>query len=148
LIIWLFFIIENLYFGGDGIKPIGPSNIKEILQLKDLLYYFSFAKSFLYLLSAILTILQRRRLMRALQNSPLLEIDDTLTEEIYRNIIQQSKNPDNPILLEEYKKLVDDRRKLTLMRTTNSQESSSLNLTKNLESINNNKDTDLVVRKS
>jgi hypothetical protein len=133
--------------GGDDIRPIGPSNIKEIIQIREILYYFSFAKSFLYVLSAILTILQRRKLMRALEDSPLLDIDDTLTEEIYRNIIQQSKHPDNPILLQEYKKLIEERRKMTQIKTANSQETSSLNLTKNLESINYNKDSDLSVKK-
>jgi hypothetical protein len=51
----------------------------------------------------------RRKLIREIKNSPLLVIDDSLTEDIYKNIIQQSQHPDNPELVEEYKRLVKAR---------------------------------------
>jgi hypothetical protein len=130
--IWLFFIIDSLYASGSDRKPLQPSNEKQIVDLKEIIYYFSFAKSFFYIATAGLTIYERKRLMRNVKRSPLLEIDDTLTEDIYNNIIQQSKNPDNPVLMEEYKRLVDDKKRLTV---GNSQKSSGL--TNNPDSINN-----------
>jgi hypothetical protein len=104
--IWLFFLIDTLYTGGSGLKPIGPSMDKIIVSMKNIIFYISFTKSFMYAITAILTICDRRKLNREVKNSPLLGIDDNLTEEIYQNIIQQSKNPDNPELIEEYKRLI------------------------------------------
>jgi hypothetical protein len=142
--IWLFFIIDSLYSTGTDRKPLEPSNKEIIIDLKEIIYYFSFAKSFFYLATAILTIYERNRLMKNIKNSPLCDIDDTLTEDIYNNIIQQCKNPDNHILLEEYKKLVIDKKRCSL---NDSQKSSGL--TNNPDSINNvvNKDVEIDVKK-
>ncbi len=104
--IWLFFLIDKLYGQGTGLKPIGPSIDKNILELKNIIFYISFVKSFFYITTSFISIYERRKLKRELKNSPLLEIDDNLTEEIYKNIIQQSKNPDNLELIEEYKRLI------------------------------------------
>ena len=119
IILWLFFLIDNLYGKGSGIKPLKPSNEIEILTLKNVLYYISFVKSFLYLATGIITIYERKKLLREIKNSPLLLIDDSLTEEIYQNIIQQSKFPDNPVLIEEYRRLLDSRRKTVSEKTVN-----------------------------
>ena len=108
--IWIFFLIDKLYGEGTALKPIGPSMDKIIVDLKGILFYIAFTKSFLYGITAVLTIYERRKLIREIKNSPLLGIDDSLTEDIYKNIIQQSQHPDNPELVEEYKRLVTARR--------------------------------------
>jgi hypothetical protein len=108
--IWLFFIIDKLYSAGSDLKPLKPPNQKQIIDLKEIIFYFNFAKSFLYLFTAVLTILERRKLNIEINQSPLLDVDDTLTEDIYRNIIEQSKNPGDPELLDEYKKICEKRR--------------------------------------
>jgi hypothetical protein len=108
--IWLFFLIDKLYSEGTGLKPIGPTTDLIIVQMKDVNLYISFSKSFLYMISSLLTIFERRKMKREIKNSLLLVIDDNLTEEIYQNIIQQSKNPDNPELVEEYKRLISMKR--------------------------------------
>jgi hypothetical protein len=107
--IWIFFLIDKLYGEGTALKPIGPSMDKIIVDVKAILLYIAFTKSFLYVITALLTIYDRIKLIREIKNSPLLGIDDNLTEDIYKNIIQQSQHPNNPELLEEYKRLVTAR---------------------------------------
>ena len=61
--------------------------------------------SSLYLITAVLVLVERNRIKTDIQNSPLLYIDDTLTEEIYNNIIQQGKSPGDTLLVLEYNRL-------------------------------------------
>jgi hypothetical protein len=59
----------------------------------------------MYIFSGILTFNERNKLIKEMEFSPLTNIDENLNEELYKNIIKQSKNPDDPELLKEYKRL-------------------------------------------
>jgi len=70
-----------------------------------LAYYINFPKTIMYIFSGILTFNERNKLIKEMEFSPLTNIDENLNEELYKNIIKQSKNPDDPELLKEYKRL-------------------------------------------
>jgi hypothetical protein len=84
------------------------ANDIEILEYKEVIFYISIMKSFLYFLTAILIFMERNQIKTEIKNSPLMDIDDMLTAEIYENIIEQSKSPEDNKLLDYYKKLMDD----------------------------------------
>jgi hypothetical protein len=146
VMIWLFFIIDKLYTNSSDLRPLKPPNQKQIIDLKEIIYFLNFGKSALYTLTAILTIFERRAIRREIKDSPLLEIDENLTEEIYKNILQQSKNPNDHDLLQTYRQLVE-RRKMTVTHNSNSLDNSALMLSKDPQSINNLKDSDASLKK-
>lgn len=76
--------------------------------LKYMIVIISIPKTIMYFLTAFITIYERSQLLKEIKLSPLSIIDETLTEDLYKNIISQSKDPDNPKLKEEYKILKEN----------------------------------------
>jgi len=99
------FILDNVYDEANREKESASETLKEINANKDIILIINYAKTSLYLLSAILTVIERRNLLQEVNASPLTAIDESLTEELYQNIIQQSKHPNDDKLLEEFKRL-------------------------------------------
>jgi len=66
------------------------------------------------LLSFILTICERKNLLKEIDTAPLTFIDESLTEELYQNIINQSKNPNNKNFIAEFNRLNENREKKIL----------------------------------
>ena len=126
-IFWLLFIIDVLYENGNDMKSIKPSEIKEIYDLKEIAYYISCIKSVFYLVSALLTILERSALVIEIKASPFSCIDESLTEELYNNILRQSKNPEDESLISEYKRLTLSKRKSPLFRSRTEKNFNTLN---------------------
>jgi hypothetical protein len=104
-VIWLLYTVDILYLSGKPMQDLLPSKLLLVKKLNSGVYVLNFIRSFLYLLSGIITILERRMLIRELHESPLLNIDETLNEELYKNILLQSKNPDDEGLVKEYRRL-------------------------------------------
>ena len=94
-----------MYDEANREKESASETLKEINANKDIILIINYAKTSLYLLSAILTVIERRNLLQEVNASPLTAIDESLTEELYQNIIQQSKHPNDDKLLEEFKRL-------------------------------------------
>lgn len=135
-LIWLLYIIDKLYGLGSGIKVIGPSDIRSIYDLKVVGFYINLVKSVLYLISGLITIRERNELLKEMKASPLLRIDESLSAEIYQNILMQSKNPDDPELAHEYRRLtLLNKDAKSLGKMTN--ESNGESFTKLAASINN-----------
>lgn len=57
------------------------------------------------IITIALTIIERHSLLKQLSNTPLSQIDDKLSEELYKNILSQSINPNDKKLEEEYMRL-------------------------------------------
>lgn len=68
-------------------------------------FVLNLIRSFLYFVTAILTILERKVLIKELNESPFLNINETLNEELYKNILLLGKNPDDQGLVNEYRRL-------------------------------------------
>ena len=64
MFIWLLFTLNNLYEQDEGLKD----DLKEILECKQIILYLSYCKSGLYLLTAILTAIERNTLIREPEN--------------------------------------------------------------------------------
>lgn len=65
----------------------------------------------LYVCSVVFAVFYRKSLDISIDNTPLNQIDDPefLSDEIYKNIIEQSKNPDDEILKNQYRRLSKDK---------------------------------------
>jgi predicted DNA-binding WGR domain protein len=59
----------------------------------------------LYLLTAIITCRERTIMTNEIEASPLISVDENLTEELYKNIIQQCKNPEDNELVIQYNRI-------------------------------------------
>jgi hypothetical protein len=103
-------------------KEITPADIQQIYNLKQIQFFINFVKAALYLCSCVLTYFERKKIIQEIASSPLVDIDETLTEDLYKNIISQSKDPDNHALQDEY-------RRLTINKTNSTKRSRSLNVT-------------------
>ena len=57
------------------------------------------------IITITLSIIERHSLIKQISNTPLSQIDDKLSEELYKNIISQSVNPNDKKLEEEYIRL-------------------------------------------
>jgi hypothetical protein len=102
--------MNTLYWNSSGDKDSEMANDIKILEYKDTVFYISFTKSFLYILTSVLMLLERKQIKTEIENSPLLDINDMLTEEIYQNIIEQSKSPEDNKLIEDYRKLMENQK--------------------------------------
>jgi hypothetical protein len=99
--IWSIYLLDKL---------LASDTNTDSIDLKNLIYLINYAKSSFYLITAILTLFERKKLVEEIDSSPLSCIDECLTEDLYKNIISQSKNPDDHQLIEEYKRLTINNR--------------------------------------
>lgn len=56
----------------------------------------------LNLILVILTIIERNDIFYELNTSPLSQVNEKITEALYKNIISQSQNPEDQALINEY----------------------------------------------
>lgn len=83
-------------------------------------------KIILYLLTTVITCREIRILTSEIEASPLFIVDENMTEELYKNILQQSKNPDDNELVQQYHKISEDIKEKK-RKTDKEQEGSSRN---------------------
>lgn len=87
---------------------INSEDIDSIHYWKEILFYLCTAKTSLYLFTSILILRERSMIQQEIEQSPLTNIDQNLTEALYMNIIEQGKNPSNKQLKAAYIKLVQE----------------------------------------
>ena len=92
-------------------------------------------KSIFYLITCILTIKERKLILEEISQSPYVNIDESLTEALYKNIIEQSKNPENKDLKEIYNRLTENNRFNESGKINNAVNNSVSNIT-NIQSDN------------
>ena len=71
---------------------------------------------------------QRRKLLQEIKESPLNYVDEYMTEDMYTSILKQSLNPGNPELKKDFQK------KLELRKTEGSKFSSTNSLKSSVKS--------------
>lgn len=96
-------IVENI----NTFKSIHSSLLTKIRRYKELNFYFCIVKTILFAITSILTIKERKLILKEIQQSPYLNIDENLTEALYKNIIEQGKHPDDNNLKEAYNRLIN-----------------------------------------
>jgi hypothetical protein len=80
----------------------------ELSRIIDKTYYIILSKIAIYLITTIITCRERKILTTEIEASPLINVDETLTEELYKNILQQSKNPEDNELVKQYRKISNE----------------------------------------
>lgn len=100
---WLFYTFDTYFSKANLILEF--ENSKKIKEIKELVFYTNCIKSFLYVITGIFTIVERKSLIREVGSAPLSVVDESLTEDLYQNIIQQSKHPNDEKLISEYNRL-------------------------------------------
>lgn len=106
IVIWASYIVDEIIQNKDD-QILSPDDNATLLNLKAIVFFVNCLKTILYLFTAILTLIERKNLKDEIKLSPLTVIDESLTEELYKNIILQSKNPDDIKLLVEYRRLTE-----------------------------------------
>ena len=79
--------------------------ISEFDEIDMTCFVINCVSSFSTILTIVLTIIERYSLIKQLSTTPLSQIDDKLSEELYKNILSQSINPNDKKLEEEYVRL-------------------------------------------
>ena len=96
-------IIEYFYFSNLDHK-FTYKNIRMIS-----LNIITFLKIIFGILSVIFGICENNILLKEIESYPLNNIDDEITEDLYKNIILMSKEPNNILLQKKYDKLKDEK---------------------------------------
>lgn len=135
----LLIVILILNFKFDLSKESFTSNTFEIIiKYGKIGVYMTIIKCVLSLITFVLTITERKRLIYELESSPLTIIDETLTEELYNNVINLSKHPDDKSLIKEYMKLKESQANKTSRTYDSSRLNESQNEINKKNSINQN----------
>ncbi len=100
-------LIDTYQWNDNEIKPSFGANDITILEYREYIFYITITKCVIYLITAIFMYLELRNINTEIKSSPLLHIDDLLTEEIYQNIIEQSKFPNNVKLIQDYNNMIN-----------------------------------------
>ena len=65
---------------------------------------------FLLLISVVISFIERKEIIKEYTNTPLSQINENISEELYKNILSQSVNPNDKHLEEEYKRIINKNR--------------------------------------
>ncbi len=86
------------------------------LTFKTIIMIVSIVLTLLYLLSIIGLLTYKKNLETQVMESPLNRVSDpdSISDELYQNILEQSKDPNNPILKEEYRRLSQNKNKMQI----------------------------------
>ncbi len=98
LIISLEIIMEICYFFNN-------SEITNVKLGKNLLFIITCFKIIFRFINIIFIIKEKNKLNQEIKSSPLNNIDDFISEDLYYNIIKMSKNPNDMSLIKDYEKL-------------------------------------------
>lgn len=109
---WLLYFIQNIVMENRGLE-LDDAN------LNNLTFIMIFPRTILYLINIVLTLWERKIIYTEIKTSPLSIIDESLTEDLYNNIIQQGKNPDDNELKNEYRRLTLAKNRKTLNDKSN-----------------------------
>jgi len=78
----------------NKLNEILGNEAAQILSIFKIFDYLMIIKALFYLFSFVVICFMRRVIIRDYESSPLLIVDESLTEELYNDIIQQSKHPE------------------------------------------------------
>ena len=98
VIISLEIIMEICYFFNN-------SEITNVKLGKNLLFIITCFKIIFRFINIIFIIKEKNKINQEIKSSPLNNIDDFISEDLYYNIIKMSKNPNDMSLIKDYEKL-------------------------------------------
>ena len=98
VIISLEIIMEICYFFNN-------SEITNVKLGKNLLFIITCFKIIFRFINIIFIIKEKNKINQEIKSSPLNNIDDFISEDLYHNIIKMSKNPNDISLIKDYEKL-------------------------------------------
>lgn len=98
VIISLEIIMEICYFFNN-------SEITNVKLGKNLLFIITCFKIIFRFINIIFIIKGKNKINQEIKSSPLNNIDDFISEDLYHNIIKMSKNPNDISLIKDYEKL-------------------------------------------
>lgn len=98
VIISLEIIMEICYFFNN-------SEITNVKLGKNLLFIITCFKIIFRFINIIFIIKEKNKINQEIKSSPLNNIDDFISEDLYHNIIKMSKNPNDMSLIKDYEKL-------------------------------------------
>ena len=78
----------------EKLNNIPQNEAKRILSIFKIFDYIMLTKALFYLFSFVMVCFVRKIIIRDYESSPLLIVDESLTEELYNDIIRKSKNPE------------------------------------------------------
>ena len=61
----------------------------------------------LLIISVVLSLIERKNIINEYTDTPLSQINENISEELYKNILSQSVNPNDKKLEEEYKRIIN-----------------------------------------
>ena len=71
-----------------------------------------------FIITIITSIILRNHILKESEKAPLALIDETLTEDMYKNILSQGKNPNDAKLVEEFDKMFNENANNKLFRSS------------------------------
>ena len=98
VIISLEIFMEICYFFNN-------SEITNVKLGKNLLFIITCFKIIFRFINIIFIIKEKNKINQEIKSSPLNNIDDFISEDLYHNIIKMSKNPNDISLIKDYEKL-------------------------------------------
>ena len=99
LIALIFFIFEKIFFIVILYKR---EDIRFEFTFINIIFFLISGQIILLLLNIFLCILQRNKIIKEMKEAPLNYVDQNLTEEMYKNILTQSLNPEDQTLKLEF----------------------------------------------
>ena len=81
------------------------SEITNVKLGKNLLFIITCFKIIFRFINIIFIIKEKNKINQEIKSSPLNNIDDFISEDLYHNIIKMSKNPNDISLIKDYEKL-------------------------------------------
>ena len=124
-IIKLFFLVEKII---SFIILYLKEDISFDYNIINIIFYIFSSQIIILIISSILFLVQRRKLLQEIKESPLNYVDEYMTEDIYTSILKQSLNPGNSELKKDFLK------KLELRKTEGSKFSSTNSLKSSVKS--------------
>lgn len=119
LLLW-YIIISSIFLLiqiGFVIWVIMKEQSETVLNTK-LLIITKCVCAFFYFITIITSIILRNHILKESEKAPLALIDETLTEDMYKNILSQGKNPNDAKLVEEFDKLFNENTNNKLFRSS------------------------------
>ena len=83
-------------------KDDNSEEIKDFIKLKRIMIFLCIVKIIFYFVSSVITWIERRKIIKEINDSPFNIVDEEITEQMYKNIIDHSLNPTNKNAKEEF----------------------------------------------
>jgi len=101
----LLFVIILLEIVLEVFNFYNLNDVPNIKFIKNVLNLIIFLKIIFAFINIIFGIMEKNQLNQDINSCPLNNIDDFITEDLYNNILNMSKNPNDISLISEYNKL-------------------------------------------